>query len=714
MTEEAGSSGADPSQAGSDDLETDRVEAGEAGEAGSGPAMAAGPDSDGEHEFVVINNFYDQVLSGPIGIDRGPGGVVRRESGKVAAGDIARAQRYYLPPPPHDQALSVLTDRHLVALVGPEGSGRAAASMVLARQVSEGGSDLVRLPPSYPLADISGYRGFKPGQAYLLHDWSPVTADTAAARFDFDQLLAKLKETNAFLIMTIDRASGVRAHVADVSIEWCEPDPLTLFDHCLAKVATPELSDADIAQLARRAAQLRWPRHVVRLAELCIDGPETALAEMGDAERDVVMSWLHARPGRMEVLSVTALAFVSGVAERRYEALVAALAHAEAAHRLGPDAATADGERTDEEAFRQRHAALLDGSSLAALLAERDPFRPLTESFRPGFRTPDQPRLVIAALHGHFGHELWTPVRNWLFELAGEPFGEEHLAIGSGLAMLAHCAFGEVEENYLDQWSAGRIRSRLLAVDVLWTMADDSLLAPRALRLAVSWVRDRGTERALTAAICLGGPLGQRYPSEAIRWLWVLSQRSERIGRVARTAMARLFAMEADARPNAADDADAGPGTCAVPRGLLKKIGPLLRPGVAVRDRRAGLALVNAVLAARGTTSAGTAAACVVRGRPADIGCVGELWAMTLESAPHRGDAIVALHETLAALAHGPDPARAAAQLGAAIVPRIGPDALRGLHAALADPQRAREVSNAVIRAFLGAASRSSAHALVR
>lgn len=681
--------------------ETSEAGRAESGETQRDPGSDARPDTDGERDNIVINNFYDQVLGEHIGITQ-VSGSWRRGSGRVAAGDVARALRYYVPPTAHDEALSMLTDRHVVALVGPEGSGRAAGSMALARHSNASGSDLVRLPPSFTLADISGYRGFKPRQAFLLHDWSPATSD-GAAWYDLDQLVTRLKDKNAYLIITVDIASGARTDVADVAVEWSEPDPVTLFRHCLTEVARPELSDGDLAMLTRRAEQLRWPRHVVRLAELCIDGAEYALAEMGDAERDIVAAWLDAKPARSEVLGVTALAFLSGVTERGYERLVIALAGAETAYRLGSDAALSYGQRAESEPFPQRRMTLLSGSSLAAFLTERDPVMPLGATYRPGFRTEEQRKLVMAALHRHFGDDLWAPVRDWLFNLADEPFGEEHLAVGSGLAMLAHPAISEVEEAYLEQWSAGRIHSRLLAADVLWSMAEDDLLAPRALRLAVGWVRDRGTERAMTAAICLGGPLGQRYPSEAIRWLWVLSQRSERISRVARTALARLFAMEADAKT------DAGPAPCAVPRGLLRKVRPLLGPGVAVRERRAGLAAVNAVLGARGTTSASTAAACVVRSRPDDIRPVGELWAIALQSVPHRRDAIVALHATLAALTQGPSSGQAAGRLGAEILPRIGPDALRALHTALADPQRAREVSHTVISAFLGAVSRPAA-----
>jgi hypothetical protein len=256
-----------------------------AGEAGSGPVGGTGPDSESGHDYTVINNFYDQVLGGSIGIGHVPGGPLRRGTGRVVAGDIARAMRYYLPPSAYDQALSVLRGQRLVTLIGAEGSGRVAGSIALARKVNSADGDLVRLAPSYTLAEIAKYRGFKPGQAFLLHDWSAPAADQITW-FDLDQILTKLKDNDAYLIVTAD--SSAKACFGDAAVDWYEPDPVTLFRHCLAKMARPELSDSDLLRLTERAAQLRLPRHVVQLAELCVDGTEAALAEMGDAERNTV------------------------------------------------------------------------------------------------------------------------------------------------------------------------------------------------------------------------------------------------------------------------------------------------------------------------------------------------------------------------------------------------------------------------------------------
>jgi hypothetical protein len=299
------------------------------------------------------------------------------------------------------------------------------------------------------------------------------------------------------------------------------------------------------------------------------------------------------------------------------------------------------------------------------------------------------------------GDDLWTPVRDWLFALADQPFGEEQIAAGYGLALLARCALAEVEDTYLTRWSAGNLKERLMAVNVLWSMAEDDLCAPAALRIAVSWVRNRGQERAITAALTFGGTLGERYPSEAMRWLWVLTQRGARVSLVASTAMSQLFAMEAEA--------DLEKSTVA--RFVLRKIRPMLRPydhrgapsrDVTVSERRAALSVASSVLSTTQILSDTPAVASVLRTRPADFEPLGELWAAVLNSVPHRAQAIRALHRTLTALTKDANSEEIATRLGAVILPRLTPRSLQVLKLALPNPERAEELSAAVIAAFLG------------
>jgi hypothetical protein len=544
------------------------------------------------------------------------------------------------------------------------------------------------------LAELASYKNYRAGQAYLLHDWVPVSADSgSAARYDLDQLAARLSAAKAHLAISFESAGHLQALLGELFVQWSAPEPTALLERCVSGHPDLQLSDADREQLRSAADEIRSPRLIVRLAESAVSSVPAALAEAGENENSAVAAWFGTRPARWKVWAVAALTFLSGVGERGFERQLVALTPVRAPGSTRPAEDGHPDEPGDDDPFPQSRWALANDASLGAFISDRDPAAPVGSEHRPAFRTRASRLHFMMELNRRFGDELWTPVREWLFALADQPFGETHIAAGYGLALLARCALQEVDATYLTPWSVGDLQHRLMAVSVLWSMAEDDLVAPAALRIAVSWVRNRGQERAITAALALGGPLGQRYPSEAMRWLWILAQRGERVSRVARTAMSQLFAVESEA--------NLGKGT--VVRFLLQKIRPMLKPDVAARDRRAALAVANSVLGTTQTLTEVPTMASVLRDRPADFGPVGELWAAALNSVPHRLAAVAALHRTLAALAESSNSVELGARLGAAILPRVSARTLEVLELVLPDPGRAEEASARVVAAFLGA-----------
>ncbi|GAA5000106.1 hypothetical protein GCM10025734_34910 [Kitasatospora paranensis] len=221
-------------------------------------------------------------------------------------------------------------------------------------------------------------------------------------------------------------------------------------------------------------------------------------------------------------------------------------------------------------------------------------------------------------------------------------------------------------------------------------MAQDDLLAPLALRTAVGWARNRGQQRAMTAAVALGGVLGQRYLSEALRWLWVLALRGGRIRAAAQRALGHLLSVEADA--------DSGSG--GVPRFLASKVRPLLRPGADIAERRLALTTVVAILSTTAPDSDDPVVARLVLDRPGDVPVVAELWASAIRSGPHRGDAVAALRATLRSLARS-EATSAAARLGAELLPRLPPELHGFVARTLAHPNQEPGTSGHVLRAFL-------------
>ncbi|MGA8109279.1 MAG: hypothetical protein WB974_07575, partial [Acidobacteriaceae bacterium] len=504
----------------------------------------------------------------------------------------------------------------------------------------------------------------------------------------------------AYLAISFQGPARLQALLGEMCIRWTAPDPAALLDTCAAKIPGLQPDRSEWKQLRTRAVEIRSPRLVIKLAEAAARNITDALAEAHEGQHNAVETWFSSTPARWQVWAMAALTFLSGVREREFERLHAALSSSQ--QPASPQ--LPDGEHREitdaNDPFPQTRWQLANDASLGQFLSERNPSAPVGSEHRPAFRTKACRQHFMIELNRRFGEDLWTPVRDWLFDLADQPFGEAQVAAGYGLALLAGYALGEVEATYLHPWSAGNLRNRLMAVSTLWAMAEDERLAPAALRITVSYVRNQGQERAITAALALGGPLGQRHPSEAMRWLWVLSQRGERVGRVARTAISQMFAAESEADIEKSR---------VVRYLLLEKLRPVLQPDApaqrdnAVRQRRGALVVANSVLGATQALSDVPAMATVLRRRPADFGPVGELWAATLNSAPHRREAVRALHRTLATLTDDGDSLDLAGRLGNAILPRLTPRATQVLGLALPDPERAEEISASIVAAFLGA-----------
>ena len=662
-----------------------------------------------EYGPTVINNFYADATAQNIGVSgsAGPLGkpVIRRESGTLPTAEVSEALRFYLEPDLFSQALKILTRRRLVALTGPEGCGKKAGTLELARQVCPKAEFYTVLPPTRTLQQLATSKSYREGQTYLLHDWTPIATDArSVASYDLGQLRNRLHEAKAYMAITFESASQLQALLGDMCLQWSAPEPAALLDRCISRLPDLKLEENQLEQLRLRAKEIRSPRLIVKLAESARDGVDAAIAEASETENSAVAAWFSSKPARWMVWSVTALSFLSGIGERKFERQLTLLTDINKASNnwsAGKETQDQDHYQPDEnQEFPQSRWALANDAALETFISVRDAAAPVGSEHRPAFRTKQFRLHFMTELNVRFGDELWASVRDWLYIIADQPFGEAQIAAGYGLALLSRCALQEVQATYLTPWSAGNLKNRLMAVNVLWAMAEDDLCAPAALRIAVSWVWNHGQERAITAAIAFGGPLGQRYPDEAMRWLWALSLRGERIGRVARTAMSQLFAMESE------NDI----GKSVVIRFILRKIRKILESAEAdpgkrldsTRGRRAALAVANAVLGTIQTGSDVPVVVNVIRTRPADVRPIGKLWAATLNSAPHRRAAIRALHSALAGLADDNNSVELANKLGRAIMPELTPRAIGILEFSLPNPDLAEKISESVVAAFLG------------
>lgn len=649
---------------------------------------------EGMPQVSVVSNFYGQTLAHTIGFGQDGGYFgrppIERKSGILTRAEVTHSLRYYLGPDPFDQAMRILASHHIVALVGPEGCGKKAGTFELARRTCPAAVKYTLMPPTKSLFELGEYK-YRPDDVHLVHDWMPVSSESrATVNFDLGQLVNRLEQAGAYLAITFEGTGSLQALLGEMCVQWSAPDPEVLLDHCLAKLNLT-WGEPELGQLRDCAREIRSPRLIVRLAEAAVDDVKNAVDQASERESGEVARWFDPVPEQWKVHAAAALTFLSGIGERNFERLLATLTELSKGDTKSNSyedrpAASGDDEQLQQSRWRRAKEAGLDN-----FIVERDPQAPVGSEHRPGFRTKACRMHFMTELSHRYGDELWRPISDWLDLIADQPFGEAQIAAGYGIALLARCALGEVMDTYLMRWSVGAVRHRLMTVSVLWSMAEDDELAAAALKIAVSWVRNMGAERAITAAIAFGGTLGQRYPSEAMRWLWALARRGERISAIARLSMGQLFAIEAES--------DAGKST--VLRFLLQKIRPLLALDASTQERRAALGLVNSVLAATQANSDTPVVAHVIRTKPADFTQLGELWAAVLNVQRSRDDAIASLRRALDELAEDANSVEMAGRLGSAILPKLTPRALEVLKYELPNPKRTRKASSQIFAAFL-------------
>ncbi|HEV2634379.1 MAG TPA: hypothetical protein VGX23_04485 [Actinocrinis sp.] len=678
------------------------------GPAESGDDPEAQEQSDLQITQQVHNIFHGQVFIG----DHGTAGFsvgenVRRDTGRVAEADVEALRRTYFRPSAHADARRLLLRENLLILVGPEGSGRAAAALVLADEARRAGTPqpwINRLPPTRTLAELAKQK-FKPGQAYVLQDWIQAGPSRAAlAHFDAAHLAQHLAGSGAYLIITTAYRSRPGEGTFGYEVAWTAPDPVGLFDHCLGRQDYgSDIAGDQLPALRERARQVASARRVVHLVGRLRHGTEAALAEDDDRAREEIRAWFDDKPDRRALRAVAILVLACragdeppdrpGVTQHGFEHLFAALGAAEARYRGDqvPEAVAPP----DDEVFPQVRRSLFEEAGLTGFTVGPPVATAVGLEHSPGFRTVRQRALFQAELHLRCGHELWSPIRLWLSDLVqARVVTDVHLAIACGIGRMALFETRRVREDYLDEWAAGLTTTRFCAVFALWAMAAEEQLAPIALTQARGWIRGRGQERAIAAAIALGGPLGKRYPSEAMWYLWDLARRGQRISVYARVSISNLLGIEAAAdEPNSAGF-------------LAGKARAVLVRGTPAELRRPVLALLADILAVPGSDPDVPGVADVLRQSPRAAGPIGELWAAVLCSGPHRAAGIATLHLAIDALAQSPDGVAVATRLGGQILPRLSPAHRRQLEVGLRT-SRSPEIRirmRDALAAFLGAA----------
>jgi hypothetical protein len=624
---------------------------GEGPSPGPAPAPAPPPAEVAGERMTTVNNIFNGEtyahgsVFGVTAANTDPPGSA---TGTLRHQEITAALGRYVEPPPYDSALrSLLADR-VVALTGPPGIGKRAGAISLARQVTTG--PLVVLSPVVSLKELADAkrRRYEARHAYLVIDWQgePATTDTD---FRLGLVREAVAAAEAFLIITCATPGGSPQAVHHVA--WCCPD--------LAKVVrahgdgvTTEALDTAAGLLPDEAPLSGVVAFARRIA--AGDAPNKAMEVFDVTARQDVRAWFDAKPSVEEILEVTALTFVLGVTERRFESLLARLEVAMTPVLIAGEP-VADTERPEPLLPQRRARRGGDGGLIRV-------DRVVTETSRgriPVFAMPGYRRQVLAELWERYPVAFWDALRTWLDDIVED---EESLPVAQALALFAEIDLDEVQESYLERWSAAW-PGQMTATHVLWFMCRDGL-APLALRIASRWAGQGSASQRWTASVAFSGELGRRYPVEAANRLWQLVlQGDDRRSEDACIALAGLYATLVD-----------GTGGAGVVLVLLDRQldGALANHTDPRRRTRAVRAALTVLSVADWRTGRSSVMSHLCR-QPDRVDTVARLWAGTIRHRGFRRGALEALLDglhSLAALSTRPDEdARALGEALAAALP---------------------------------------------
>ncbi|MEU8649318.1 hypothetical protein [Streptomyces sp. NPDC048737] len=617
---------------------------------------------------LVSNNFYGVVDASGAAFGFGAASSPGLAPGTIEPEEVDRALRFHVPPQPcFDEALGKLREDALVVLTGQDNCGRSAGSLALLRRILGKEAGLRSLSPANALAELAASQDLKPGQGYVILDYVGELRPAAVQAYDIRRLSEELGRKGSYLVITAGDTARRRLALRDHCVPWQAPDPEELFEHCRRQLPDVNLEPDTEKELRERVSEQRRPADVVAAAvALSREGAEKALDTLRDRYRERVQGWFRERPAADDLLPLAALAFLEGIPERTFEKECAALAahvrnweqsgETPVAELDGSTAVPASGAVAGQSRARWRERAV----GLVTTEHRLGPSRSAGRSERClVFTSPRIRELVIAELHDLYGYELWYPLRRWLGELALLGDLDTRTEVARGVALLARYALVEVDESLLTVWSGGVTDQRVTAALTLQFMCDVEHLAPQALSTVVSWMDNRGAERAVTAAMALTGRLGSLYRLETLKWLWFLACRGERVAFSARHSLVLLL-----------QTAERDPERALLILRYVRTVIAKVAPGS--RERSIALRIAVQLLEATRLETAEPVTAALLRSVPDSARHLASLWADVLHSS-NRSRAVSALCRTLVQLRDDPSATGTVRELGEAMRNAMSP-----------------------------------------
>lgn len=661
------------------------------------------------HQSNVSQYFYGSVAAphahfGIGGSAPGGAGSRRRATGWLDAQEVDGLLASYVRPVCFPDAARMLEKDSVVVLVAQPGTGKRSGAVALLDAVAESGTggsggpaEYVVLSPDLDLRQLAD-RTFNAGVGYVLLDRMD-EGRAGTADFDWRRVRDQVRAQGAHLVVTTVHGAGETAPEAVHHALWRPPD---LADALRLRLRKAGCGDDTVDRAVRGLPAGCRIGEVAAAAERICAGadPDDVWREYGDSASRPVRDWFAEDRTLQEIAEVTTLAFVTGAGRRAFESYQELLEPRLQQEFPGPpppgrdgdDDTPAAGPRPDRRRPDRRRSLARNALVTTEELAAGAPVR--TALVFPG---PQYRSWVLEELWENHSTAYWDGVRDWLTALVGLiPEPALWMSVSSGLALLARPAFEEVSGCYLHPWASGAEgpEAQYVAVLVLWWMSQDDTLDATALTLARGWAQSTDPGLRRSAALAFSGPLGVRFPTDAVKRLWTLTGKDAETSLHARIALANLVVALVESGEDAGVVLDL----------LVYRLGLQRRKDGTDRTKGVTYRAALEVLSVRVARTRYPVVAVLTAEQPGFRPKLAQLWAAVVCNRPLRGDALRSLRAAVYALPKvDENPLEVARKFGASVGAALPPVERELLYEALEPSASLSPELTALINAFRAA-----------
>jgi hypothetical protein len=582
-------------------------------------------------------HFHGSIETAVLGAQSGLGGSgersakVTRSTGLVDGTDIAALSRF-VQPECFEDGVSQLAQNRMLVLCGPADTGKRSSALSLLREVTT--ETLYMLSPHVSVMELAEYE-YETGCGYVVVDRF---VDRRTKESDFEWRLARdqVVKKDCYLVVTQPLDAAERfGHMA-----WRAP----LAEKVLRSYWQQEWSEEHATVLADVLGTVDRVRDVVGLAQQLAGGNslEDALSHLDSRVRTAVKAWFEEHENdQAQLLEVTTLAFTVGVDERTFERALRMFR--EVLDKYVPPPKPRKAETAPEEAVDETR-----GYSDARTSWRANEFI-ATEEVRTEFGTrnamtfakPEYQRHVLTQLWQGRDVAFWDAVRHWLDLIVMKSRSYE-LPAARGLARLAPVTIDEVMLT-LDHWALGDQgpAGQRSAVYTLCLMAQNSSLAPAALKIATEWITRGQPTHRWVGTMAFTADLGVCYPHDARRRLWQVCMQSHTVDGNVEQVFGELFGTLVRSTRNAH----------LVLNFLVEKGKRFMRPDARTKTRMITARMTIAVIESRDPLTKRSLVLVHLTEFPEHTDAVAQMLAGVLRHRPTRERALRALHMLLEDLA---------------------------------------------------------------